>query len=114
MGIVMTSGGGAARSVYAEEAAGTSMQEQVTKVYTDGEEAGELTLRFYEDTPHIPYLGIGAYSQYLKEQPLTMKKNEDGTCALVNSIGEELMCDPDAGVIVVKDWARFFDMPLPR
>ena len=113
LGIVMTSGGGAARSVYAEEAAGTSMQEQVTKVYTDGEEAGTLTLRFYEDTPHIPYLGIGAYSQYLKEQPLTMKKNEDGTCALVNSIGEELTCDPDAGVIVVKDWARFFDKPLP-
>ncbi len=109
----MTAGGGAAQSVYAEEDAGPSVQKQETKVYTDGEEAGELTLRFYEDTPHIPYLGIGAYSAYLKDQPLTMKENEDGTCALVNGIGEELTCDPDAGVIVVKDWDRFFDLPLP-
>ena len=113
LGVVTSSGGGALRSVRAEEAADPLIQEQETKVYTDGEEVGELTLRFYEDTPHIPYLGIGAYSQYLKDQPLTMKENEDGTCALVNTIGEELTCDPDAGVIVVKDWNRFFDLPLP-
>ncbi len=113
LGMVLTFESGAVRSVHAEEDAGPSIQEQETTVYTDGMESGELTLRFYEDTPHIPYLGIGAYSLYLKDQPLTMKKNEDGTCALVNSIGEELTCDPDAGKIVVKDWDRFFDLPLP-
>ena len=113
LGIIMTSGGGAALNVHAGENAGPSMREQETKVYTDGEEAGELTLRFYEDTPHVPYLGIGAYSQYLKDQPLTMKENGDGTYMLVNSIGEELICDPDAGVITVRDWDRFFDLPLP-
>ncbi len=110
-GMVLT--WGAAQSVHAEEDAGPSVQEKETKVYTDGAEAGELTLRFYEDMPHVPYLGIGAYSQYLKEQPLTMKETGDGTCALVNSTGEELSCDPDAGVIVIKDWDRFFDLPLP-
>ena len=91
----------------------SSYTEKETKVYTDGEEAGELTLRFYEETPHVPYLGMSVYSQYMKQQPLTMKENGNGTCALVNGIGEELTCDPDAGVITVQDWHRFFDMPLP-
>ena len=112
-GIVMTSWGGAVQNIYAEEDTDMSMRVQETKVYTDGEEAGELTLRFYDETPHVPYLGICAYSQYMKLQPLNLKKNRDGTFALVNGIGEELFCDPDAGVIVVKDWNRFFDMPLP-
>ena len=58
-GMVLT--WGVAQSVHAEEDAGPSVQEQETKVYTDGAEAGELTLRFYEDMPHVPYLGIGAY-----------------------------------------------------
>ena len=113
LGIAMTSWGGIVQNTYAEEDTGMSMRVQETKVYTDGEEAGELTLRFYDETPHVPYLGICAYSQYMKLQPLNLKKNMDGTFTLVNGIGEELFCDPDAGVIVVKDWNRFFDMPLP-
>ena len=113
LGIVMTYGPSGARSVSAEETAEPFMQEQETKVYTDGEEAGELTLRFYEETPDIPYLGMGAYSQYLKGQPLTLRENGDGTYALMNSTGAEISCDPDAGVIVIPDWDGFFDMPLP-
>ena len=90
-----------------------SYVEKNTTVITDSKEVGELPLRFYTKTPHIPYLGIGAYSEFVYKQPLTLRQNEDGTCALVNPIGEEVHCDPKAGTIEVRDWNRFFDLPLP-
>lgn len=103
-----------AGAAFAEDApAEPAYAERVTKVLFDGAEAGELTLRFYEETPNVPYLGIGAYSQYMRGQPLTLRENGDGTCALVNGIGAELRCDPEAGTILIPDWGRFFDMPLP-
>ena len=96
----------------AEEAA--TYTEQPTKLITEGgADGGEMVLRFYEETPHVPYMGIAAYSEKFKEQPLTFRENGDGTCALVNGIGEELQCDPAKGVITIKDWGRFFDLPLP-
>ncbi len=87
--------------------------EQVTPVYGEAEEGDELTLRFYAQTPHVPYLGFGAYSQYMRRQPLTLRENGNGTCSLVNAAGAEIVCDADAGAIVVPDWSRFFDLPLP-
>lgn len=92
---------------------GTSCTEQLTKVYSGGTEAGELTLRFYETTPNVPYLGMNAYSQYMKRQTLTLRQEEDGTCVLVNGTGEELFCDTEEGKIVIQDWGKFFDLPLP-
>lgn len=97
-------------AVFAEEAA---YEERSVKVVREGSEDGELPLRFYEDTPNIPYIGIGVYSQYVSGQPITVRENGDGTCALVNWNGEEISCDADAGVITVPDWGRFFDLPLP-
>ena len=94
-----------------ESAAGFT--EKMVTVITDGEEAGELPLRFYEATPNVPYLGIGAYSDYLKQMPLTLEQREDGTIVLVNERGAELSLAPKAGVITVDDWNAFFDLPLP-
>ena len=100
---------------YAEEASAddTAYTEKAVRVVHDGQEEGELTLRFYEETPNVPYLGIGAYSDYLYQQPLTRKEKEDGTAVLENRIGEELVFDPETGSITVSDWNRFFDLPLP-
>ena len=69
---------------YAEEASAddTAYTEKAVRVVHDGQEEGELTLRFYEETPNVPYLGIGAYSDYLYQQPLTRKEKEDGTAVL--------------------------------
>ena len=87
--------------------------EQTTKVMENGEEAGELSLRFYEASPHVPYIGMNEYSEYMKKQPLTVHANEDGTCMLENGAGAQIQCDPAAGMITVPDWNRFFDIPLP-
>ena len=87
--------------------------EKQVPVISDGAEDGELALRFYDETPNVPYMGINEYSQYMKGQSLTLRENEDGTCSLVNDIGEELVCNVEKGSILVNDWNRFFDLPLP-
>ena len=94
-------------------AEGDGYEERATQVVAGGEPAGELTLRFYEATPNVPYMGFGAYWAYMRQTPLTLRDNGDGTCALVNDIGEAITCDPAAGTITVPDWNRFFDYPLP-
>ncbi len=94
-------------------AEGDAYTERATAVIREGEPAGELVLRFYEETPDVPYMGLGAYSLFVKQMPLSLRENEDGTCALVNSVGAELICDPAAGTVTVPDWNRFFDLPLP-
>ena len=99
-------------SAAAAAADGEAYTEKMTTVMKDGEEAGELPLRFYEETPNVPYMGMNEYSQLMKQQPLTLKE-EDGMVILENGIGEEIRCDVEGGVITVNDWNRFFDLPLP-
>ena len=91
---------------------GASYTEKTVPVIVNGEKADEVTLRFYDETPHVPYWGLNAYSQYMKHQPLKLVK-EDGTLAMENGIGEKLFCDITAGQITVPNWNRFFDLPLP-
>ena len=92
---------------------GTQYEEKLTPVIREGKEDGELALRFYEETPNVPYLGLNAYSEYMKAQSLTLRENEDGTVTMENWCGAQLQCDPAAGIIYVEDWCRFFDLPLP-
>ena len=87
--------------------------QQLTKVYADGNEAGELTLRFYKKTPNIPYMGMNEYYQYMRGQSLSLEENDDGTITLKNYAGEKLSCDADDGKIVIEDYARFFGYPMP-
>lgn len=87
--------------------------EQQTKVFSNGEETGELALRFYSETPHIPYLGINAYSEFIRQQPLTLTQNDDGTCTLTAWNGAEMVCDAEKDVIDVQDWTAFTALPLP-
>ena len=97
----------------AETESSTGYSEKNVKVITGGQEAGELALRFYDETPNVPYMGISEYSEYLKQQPLTLQENGDGTVVLENEIGEGLVFDPEAGTFTIADWNRFFDLPLP-
>jgi hypothetical protein len=94
----------------AEEAKFT---EKTVTIYNEGKEDGEFTLRFYNETPNVPYMGMSEYSELMKHQPLTLRENEDGTCVLENGIGEELVCDAENGLITIKNWGGFFDLPLP-
>ena len=87
--------------------------EQQTKVFSEGKETGELALRFYTEKPHIPYIGINEYSEFMRQQPLTITQNEDGTCTLTAWNGVEMVCDPANDVINVQDFAAFNSLPLP-
>ena len=96
-----------------DAAAGEAQYTQKSvKVVRDGEEDGEIALRFYEETPHVPYMGINEYSTYARRQPLTLRE-EDGMVSLENGIGETLECDADAGRITVGNWCRFVEIPFP-
>ena len=83
-----------------------------TEVIRDQEEAGELPLRFYEETPHVPYMGFCEYSKFMRRQTLALRE-EDGLVILENGNGDELVCDIEAGKITIRDWNQFFALPLP-
>ncbi|MBP3873268.1 MAG: hypothetical protein J6E32_06065 [Lachnospiraceae bacterium] len=102
-------------TVYAADSAGSDADYTVksAKVFTDGKEAGELDLRFYNVTPNVSYIGIIEYSQYMKHPQMTLQKKEDGSFVIENANGEDLVYDPDADTITVNDWNGFFDYPLP-
>lgn len=99
-----------ASAVSADEAAYT---EKSVKVFTEGKESGELPLRFYDAAPHIPYMGMNEYSQFMRQQSFSLQTGEDGSCVFTNWNGAELHCDPEAGVMTVPDWNAFFALPLP-
>ena len=96
-----------------ETESSTGFSEKGVPVILEGEDVGELTLRFYDETPNVPYLGISAYADFMKLHELTLHEEENGTFVLENEIGEDLVCDPEADVITIADWNRFFDLPLP-
>ena len=87
--------------------------QQLTKVYADGNEAGELTLRFYKKMPNVPYMGMGAYYQYMRGQSLSFEEIDEGICTLENYVGDKLLCNVNDGKIVIEDYAKFFSYPMP-
>ena len=88
--------------------------EKTAVLYTAaGEEDGELTIRYYEETPHIPYLGISEYMTRVMHFTMTAEANEDGTLSLKNGSGGELLCDEAAGTITSPDWIRVVTPKLP-
>ena len=99
--------------VLSASAEGSGFVEEAVRVLASGEEDGTLPLRFYDEVPDVPYMGVRTYSLYMKQQPLSLQEKGDGVCALVNEAGVELLCDPQAGVITAPDWNAFLDVPYP-
>lgn len=79
----------------------------------NGEEDGELTIRYYGDTPNIPYLGISEYMSRIMHFTMTTETNEDGTLTLKNGRGGELLCDAAAGTITSPDWIKVITPEMP-
>ena len=98
----------------AAAAADTNYTEKTVKVFDkEDTEKGELTLRFYEATPNVAYIGFQEYWDYMNKTPLTMTANADGTALFRNGQGGELVCDPAAGTLYSADWNLFVNPPLP-
>ena len=72
---------------------------------------GEMTLRFFPETPNVPYMGFGEYMTRIMLIPLTPEAEADGTLTLRNEFGGEIRCDAAAGTIFAPDWARMIDHP---
>lgn len=87
--------------------------EKVVPFFTEAGEAGELTLRFYEETPNIPYMGISEYMTRIMDIPLTAEAGENGTLLLKNEMGGELLCDAAAGTITTPDWVKVITPKTP-
>ena len=91
-----------------------ALTEKATPLYDiNGEADGELTLRFYEETPHIPYIGIREYMTRVMHFTVTAEANENGTLTLKNELGGELRCDAAAGTITSPDWVKMITPKMP-
>ena len=89
---------------------------QTEKAVTLHTEAGEdigMTLRFFEDKPNVPYMGINEYMTNIMDIPLTVERAEEGALTLKNGLGGELVCDVDAGTISTTDWVKVITPKLP-
>ena len=87
--------------------------EKAVPFFNEAGEAGELTLRFYEETPNIPYMGINEYMTRIMNIPLTAEAGENGTLLLKNELGGKLLCDAAAGTIITPDWVRVITPKMP-
>lgn len=86
---------------------------QSVKVISEGEETGETDLRFYKETPNIPYLGMNEYAKLLGREPYSIQTGDDGTCELENWNGAVLTCNAKEGTIYAEDWNAFLALPMP-
>ena len=74
----------------------------------DGEPTDQrVTLRFYEEAPHVAYMGIGAYYDLMMGGGLTIKDNGDGTFTMTNRAGAEAVADIGKGLVTIKDLPAF-------
>lgn len=99
-----------ATAAYAEAPGYT---DRSVKVLSGGKEAGELSLRFYDGTPNIPYMGMNEYAQFMGRQPFSVHENGEGACELESWNGAKLICDAKEDRILVQDWNAFFALPMP-
>ena len=83
------------------------------KFIHEGTEEGTLKLRFYNDTPNVPYMGIREYAEHFMKSPMELGDNGDGTVTLKNDLGGELLCNADAGTIFSADWVKVVTPPMP-
>ncbi len=91
----------------------TAYEQRTVQVYFNGEAAGEAALRFYHETPNIPYMGMSQYSALMREQPFTVRGMPDETVELENRNGAKLVCDTREGTIFAEDWNACFALPMP-
>ncbi len=87
--------------------------ERPVGVISQGEKAGEIRLRFYDETPNVPYMGMIEYARFLGRPAFSLREGPDGTWELENFNGAKLVCDPKEGRLSAQDWNAFLALPMP-
>ena len=86
---------------------------QLFPLYRHGIFEGSVALRFYDASPHVPYLGISAYCQLQRGYALTVEPEGEGLYRLLSPSGGEARADVQKGTLRSDNWMRFLDPPLP-
>ena len=73
---------------------------------TDSEERS-TAVRFYKESPHVPYMGIGEYFDLMLGGGLNIRSEEDGTVTLTNAAGAQAVVDVARGTVSAQDMPAF-------
>ncbi|MCR4740319.1 MAG: hypothetical protein K5886_08690 [Lachnospiraceae bacterium] len=73
---------------------------------SSGEENGKILLRFYENMPDIPYIGIAEYKKLVNHENITVEA-KDGYTVLTAEDGSVITADPEAGTLTSEQFAQF-------
>ena len=88
------------------------VNKKVPLIREDGSK-DSVSLRFYKEQPHVPYIGMKAYCDLVGVNPLSLSVTADGKYVFTSTQGAEAVADPGTMVITVEDWATFLNPSLP-
>ena len=88
---------GSTLPAWADTAAYTTKE---VPVYRQEEEIGTTRLRFYEERPNIPCIGINQYFQLMREYAVSVEKEADGTYTLTRLSGSTIK------IVVDRKWVK--------
>ena len=86
---------------------------QSTPAMEGTKQLDNIDLRFYKDSPHVPYYGMKSYLALLRQEELTVTSEKDGSAIITAPNGAALQVDTKAGTITATDWALFQNPLIP-
>ena len=90
-----------------------TLDRKVTVVYSRGD-CYKLPLRFFADTPHIPYVRATTYySEITRNKKLKVKKTADGKYLLTVPTGETATVDTDTDTLTTDRFLKFVKVITP-
>ena len=108
-GAQQSAGGGATDDV-ADQVAFT---ESELEVISSGEDAPKtLTVRFYEETPSVPYIGLAQYMNLVFGDKATVEV-EDGLATITSTDGGKAVVDDAADTLTSESWGTFHNYIEP-
>ena len=83
------------------------------QIYKKGND-GQTVLRFYQDMPKIPYMGISRYYKLLLNQNLQVKKGTDGLFTLTPATEAPAVVDVKKDTLSAEDFQEFINTTIYR
>ncbi|MBQ8054933.1 MAG: hypothetical protein IJ198_14200 [Lachnospiraceae bacterium] len=81
--------------------------EKILKVVGAASEEQTAAVRFYKESPNVPYMGIGEYFDLMLGGGLTVKADGDGVYTLTNAAGAQAVVDIGKGTVSAQDMPAF-------
>ncbi len=112
-GLVLTISTAASVNIYAKDSKKDSYKEKEVPVYKNGPTDETITIRYYKETPNVPYIGIKEYYDCITKEtldehdrPMSVTKEDDDIYILKSSHGEAAV-DVRKDVMVSDDYSAF-------